>query len=58
MTPNIETIFYSKLYLRIFRPHAPALDGPPDAWPRPLAAALAPLNAAIASIYQEAALAA
>ena len=50
--------FYSKLYLRIFRPHAPALEATPDALPRPLCTALAQLDAAIASIYQEAALAA
>ena len=50
--------FYSKLSLRIFRPQAPALEATMDPLPRPLSTALAQLDAAIASIYQEAALAA
>jgi hypothetical protein len=50
--------FYSKLYLRIFRPHAPALEPLRDAMPQPLRAALLELNAAIDRICQEAALAA
>ena len=50
--------FYSKLYLRIFRPHAPALEVNRDALPRPLDTAFEQLDAAIARIYQEAALAA
>ncbi len=52
------TFFYSKLYLRIFRPHAPALEPFSDAIPRPLRTALLELNAAIDRVYQEAALAA
>jgi hypothetical protein len=50
--------FYSKLYLRIFRPHAPALQPTPDSLPRPLRAAFEQLDAALAQIHQEAALAA
>src|SRR5205814_8055908 len=50
--------FYSKLYLRIFRPHAPALEPFRDQIPQPLRRALLELNAAIDRIYQEAALAA
>lgn len=50
--------FYSKLYLRMFRPHAPALEPNHDSLPRPLCAAFAQLDAAIARIHQEAALAA
>ena len=50
--------FYSKLYLRIFRPHAPALEATPDSLPRPLRAAFEQLDAALAQIHQEAALAA
>src|SRR5438874_378088 len=52
------TFFYSKLYLRIFRPHAPALEPFSDAIPRPVRTALLDLNAAIDRVYQEAALAA
>jgi len=52
------TFFYSKLYLRIFRPHAPALEPFSDAIPRPIRTALLELNAAIDRVYQEAALAA
>jgi hypothetical protein len=50
--------FYSKLYLRILRPQAPAIDGPCDALPRPLRTALDQLDAAIERIHQEAAIAA
>src|SRR5262249_14551249 len=50
--------FYSKLHLRIFRPHAPALERFCDALPRPLRAALDQLDAAIDRIYREAGLAA
>jgi len=50
--------FYSKLYLRIFRPHAPALEANRDRLPRSLDTAFEQLDAAIARIYQEAALAA
>ena len=50
--------FYSKLYLRIFRPHAPALDDHRDAFPRPLRTALDQLDAAIERIHHEAAIAA
>jgi hypothetical protein len=50
--------FYSKLYLRIFRPQAPALDDRRDAFPRPLRIALDQLDAAIERIHQEAAIAA
>ena len=49
--------FYSKLYLRIFRPHAPALESHQD-FPRPLRTAFDQLDAAIERIHQEAALAA
>jgi hypothetical protein len=48
--------FYSKLYLRIFRPQAPALTPDPDPLPRTLKTALEHLDAAIARIHQEAAL--
>ena len=50
--------FYSKLYVRILRPHAPVLADPTDALPRPLRNALDQLDAAIERICQEAALAA
>ena len=50
--------FYSKLYLRIFRPHAPTTDIHGDALPRPLRAAFDQLDAAIERIHQEAAIAA
>jgi hypothetical protein len=50
--------FHSKLYLRIFRPHAPVLDTTPDPLPRPLRLAFDQLDAAIEQIHQEAALAA
>jgi hypothetical protein len=50
--------FFSKLYLRIFRPHAPALEPTGDAIPRPLRAAFEHLDTAIARICQEATLAA
>jgi hypothetical protein len=50
--------FYSKLYLRIFRPHGPALETTPDPLPRPLRRAFEQLDAAIEQIHQEAALAA
>jgi len=52
------TFFYSKLYLRIFRPHAPALATDGDAFPRALRTAFEQLDAAIERIHQEAALAA
>jgi hypothetical protein len=52
------TFFYSKLYLRIFRPQAPALEPFGDAIPRPVRTALLDLDAAIDRVYQEAALAA
>ncbi len=52
------TFFYSKLYLRIFRPFAPALDVPADSLPRPLRTAFDQLDAAIERIHREAALAA
>jgi hypothetical protein len=52
------TFFYSKLYLRIFRPHAPALEPFRDAIPHPVRTALLELDAAIERVYQEAALAA
>jgi hypothetical protein len=52
------TFFCSKLYLRIFRPHAPALEPFCDAIPRPVRTALLELDAAIERVYQEAALAA
>jgi hypothetical protein len=50
--------FYSKLYLRIFRPNAPALEANRDSLPRQLSAAFEQLDAAIARIHHEAALAA
>ena len=50
--------FYSKLYGRILRPHAPVLADATDALPRPLRSAFEQLDAAIERIYQEAALAA
>jgi hypothetical protein len=52
------SFFYSKLHLRIFRSHAPALQPYSDDLPRPLRAALEQLDAAIAQIHEEAALAA
>ena len=52
------TLFYSKLYLRIFRPHAPALGPDGDMFPRALRTAFEQLDAAIERIHQEAALAA
>jgi hypothetical protein len=50
--------FYSTLYLRMLRPHAPALVDQPDPLPRPLRAAFEQLDVAIDRICQEAALAA
>jgi hypothetical protein len=50
--------FYSKLYLRIFRPNAPALTRNGDTFPRALRTAFDQLDAAIERIHQEAALAA
>jgi hypothetical protein len=50
--------FYSKLYLRIFRPHAPVLTTGGDTFPRALRTAFEQLDAAIERIHQEAALAA
>jgi len=50
--------FYSKLYLRIFRPHGPVLEPHSDPLPRPLSVALEQLDAAIIRIHEEAALAA
>ena len=50
--------FYSKLYTRILRPHAPVLADATDALPRPLQKAFEALDAAIDHICQEAALAA
>jgi hypothetical protein len=50
--------FYSKLYGRILRPHAPALADATDTIPRPLRRAFEQLDAAIEHICQEAALAA
>jgi len=50
--------FYSKLYLRIFRPHVPALTTDGDTFPRALRTAFEQLDAAIERIHQEAALAA
>jgi hypothetical protein len=50
--------FYSKQYLRIFRPNALALEPTGDSMPRPLRAAFEQLDAAIERIHQEAALAA
>src|SRR5919109_924584 len=52
------TFFYSKLYLRIFRPHAPALTLDPDPISRPLRTAFEQLDTAIERIHQEAVLAA
>jgi hypothetical protein len=52
------TFFYSKLYLRIFRPHTPALAPDGDTLPRALRTAFEQLDAAIERIHQEAALAA
>ena len=46
--------FYSKLFLRIFRPQAPAFDAHNDAFPRPLRTALDQLDAAIERIHHEA----
>lgn len=50
--------FFSKLSLRIFRPHGQALESTADAIPRPLRTAFDRLDVAIARIYQEANLAA
>jgi hypothetical protein len=50
--------FFSKLYLRIFRPHAPILESNADCVPRPLRTAFAQLDAAIARIHEEANIAA
>jgi hypothetical protein len=50
--------FYSKLYLRILRPQASAIDDHNDALPRPLRTALDQLAAVIDRIYNEAAIAA
>jgi len=50
--------FYSKLYLRIFRPHGPVLEPHGDPLPRPLSVALEQLDAAIRRIHEEAAIAA
>jgi hypothetical protein len=47
-----------RVYLRILRPHAPALTPDPDPLPRPLRTAFKQLDAAIERIYQKAALAA
>jgi hypothetical protein len=55
---RLVPFFYSKLYGRILRPHAPVLAHATDALPRPLRSALEQLDAAIERIYQEAALAA
>jgi hypothetical protein len=52
------TFFYSKLYLRIFRPQAPALEPFSDSIPRVVRTALLDLDDAIDRIYQEAAIAA
>jgi hypothetical protein len=52
------TFFYSKLYLRIFRPHAPALEPFGDPLPHAVRTALLELDAASDRVYQEAALAA
>jgi hypothetical protein len=50
--------FYSKLYLRIFRPHSPAFTPDADAFPRALRTAFEQLDAAIERIHQEARIAA
>jgi hypothetical protein len=50
--------FYSKLYLRILRPHWHALLPEPDHLPRPLRMALDQLDTQIHKLYEEAALAA
>src|SRR5262249_34856011 len=50
--------FYSKLYLRILRPQASAIDDHHDALPRPLRTALDQLAAVIDRIHDEAAIAA
>ena len=50
--------FYSKLFLRIFRPQAPVFDAHSDAFPRPVRTALDQLDAAIERIHDEAAIAA
>src|SRR5262245_20976252 len=52
------TFFYSKLFLRIFRPHAPALEPFRDPLPCAVRTALMDLDAAIDRVYQEAAIAA
>lgn len=60
LTPHGRRVafFYSKLYVRILRPHAPVLADRSDALPRPLRRAFEQLDAAIERICQEAALAA
>jgi hypothetical protein len=50
--------FYSKLYLRLLRPHWPALLTEADRLPRPLRTALEHLETEIQKLHQEAALAA
>jgi hypothetical protein len=50
--------FFSKLYLRILRPCWPTSDPHSVALPRPLRRALAALDRVIATLQQEAALAA
>jgi hypothetical protein len=50
--------FYSKLYLRLLRPHWPALLAEADCLPRPLRTALEQLETEIQKLHQEAALAA
>jgi hypothetical protein len=50
--------FYSKLFLRIFRPHAPALEPFREAIPCAVRTALLNLDAAIDRVYREAAIAA
>ncbi len=50
--------FYSKLYLRILRPHWLALVPDADRFPRPLRKALDHLDTAIRQLHEEAALAA
>jgi hypothetical protein len=50
--------FYSKLYLRVLRPHWTALLSADDALPRPLRQALDQLDTEIRKLHEEAALAA
>ena len=50
--------FYAKLYLRIFRPHWPALLPDDDRLPRPLRLVLEQLDREIHKLHQEANLAA